>query len=129
MRRDLPCVHRRCSVGLSFQKEERESSAKIEKLQTSRSDVVEKKLGGIPESPEDFLLHGKLRTFREIWYEESNGVGYLHFDFHNGAIHTEQCKRLKEAYLYGSLAEFVGKRAVEKAASWKSPTAGLSHCA
>jgi hypothetical protein len=26
---------------------------------------------------------------------------------------------------YGSLAEFVGKRAVEKAAAWKSPKAGL----
>ena len=26
----------------------------------------------------------------------------------------------------GSLAEFVGKRAVEKAAPWKSPKAGLS---
>jgi hypothetical protein len=27
----------------------------------------------------------------------------------------------------GSLAEFVGKRAVEKVASWKSPKAGPSH--
>ena len=30
---------------------------------------------------------------------------------------------------YGSLAEFVGKRAVEKAAPWKSPQAELSPCA
>src|SRR5271157_3913402 len=29
----------------------------------------------------------------------------------------------------GSLAEFVGKRAVEKAAPWKSPRAGLSSSA
>ena len=29
----------------------------------------------------------------------------------------------------GSIAEFVGKRAVEKAATWKSPEAGLSHYA
>ena len=62
--------------------------------------LLKEKLGGIPESPEDFLRQGKLRTFREIWYEESNGVGYLHFDFHNGAMHATQCKRLKEAYLY-----------------------------
>jgi hypothetical protein len=27
---------------------------------------------------------------------------------------------------FGSVAEFVGKRAVEKAAAWKSPPAGLS---
>jgi hypothetical protein len=29
-------------------------------------------------------------------------------------------------YKKGSVAEFVGKRAVEKAAAWKSPPAGLS---
>ncbi|HXX56255.1 MAG TPA: hypothetical protein VEJ17_00515, partial [Candidatus Nitrosotalea sp.] len=29
----------------------------------------------------------------------------------------------------GCVALFVGKRAVEKAAAWKSPTAGLSHSA
>jgi hypothetical protein len=29
--------------------------------------------------------------------------------------------------LSGSVALFMGKRAVEKAAAWKSPTAGLSH--
>jgi putative two-component system hydrogenase maturation factor HypX/HoxX len=27
-------------------------------------------------------------------------VGYLHFDFYNGAMSTEQCRRLREAYLY-----------------------------
>ena len=62
--------------------------------------LLKEKLGGIPESPEDVFRQGKLRTFREIWYEESNRVGYLHFDFHNGAMHTKQCKRLREAYLY-----------------------------
>jgi putative two-component system hydrogenase maturation factor HypX/HoxX len=62
--------------------------------------LLKEKLSCIPESPRDFLSQEKLRTFREIWYEELNGVGYLHFDFHNGAMHTEQCKRLKEAYLY-----------------------------
>jgi hypothetical protein len=29
----------------------------------------------------------------------------------------------------GSIAEFVGKRAMEKAAAWKSPKSGLSHYA
>ena len=38
-------------------------------------------------------------TFREIAYEEHAGVGYLHFDFYNGAMSTEQCRRLHEAYL------------------------------
>jgi putative two-component system hydrogenase maturation factor HypX/HoxX len=39
-------------------------------------------------------------TFREIVYEERAGVGYLHFDFYNGAMSTEQCRRLREAYRY-----------------------------
>lgn len=39
------------------------------------------------------------KTFREIWYEEANGVGYLHFDFYNGAMSTEQCNRLKEIFI------------------------------
>jgi hypothetical protein len=29
----------------------------------------------------------------------------------------------------GSIAEFVGRRAMEKGTTWKSPRAGLSHCA
>jgi putative two-component system hydrogenase maturation factor HypX/HoxX len=39
-------------------------------------------------------------TFREIAYEERRGVGYLHFDFYNGAMSTEQCERLLDAYRY-----------------------------
>jgi putative two-component system protein, hydrogenase maturation factor HypX/HoxX len=39
------------------------------------------------------------QTFREIAYEEDAGVGYLHFDFYNGAMSTEQCRRLHEAFL------------------------------
>ncbi len=38
-------------------------------------------------------------TFREIWYEEKNAVGYLHFDFHNGAMSTGQCLRLRDAVI------------------------------
>ena len=61
--------------------------------------LLKERLGGIPESPEDLLRQSRLSTFREIWYEESKGVGYLHFDFHNGAMHTRQCERLKAAFL------------------------------
>jgi putative two-component system hydrogenase maturation factor HypX/HoxX len=37
-------------------------------------------------------------TYREIRYEERAGVGALHFDFYNGAMSTQQCTRLREAY-------------------------------
>ena len=34
----------------------------------------------------------------EIRYEERGAVGYLHFDFYNGALSTAQCERLRAAY-------------------------------
>jgi putative two-component system hydrogenase maturation factor HypX/HoxX len=39
-------------------------------------------------------------TYSEITYVERAAVGYLHFDFYNGAMSTEQCDRLREAYAY-----------------------------
>lgn len=53
----------------------------------------------VPESPLPLEVPPTRRTYKEIWYEEKNGVGYLHFDFYNGALSTEQCERLREAYL------------------------------
>jgi putative two-component system hydrogenase maturation factor HypX/HoxX len=41
-------------------------------------------------------------TWREIRYEERDAVGYLHFDFYNGAMSTDQCRRLREAYRYAT---------------------------
>jgi putative two-component system hydrogenase maturation factor HypX/HoxX len=38
-------------------------------------------------------------TYREISYEERGSVGYLRFDFYNGAMSTRQCKRLRDAYV------------------------------
>jgi putative two-component system hydrogenase maturation factor HypX/HoxX len=35
-----------------------------------------------------------------MWYEERQAVGYLHFAFYNGAMSTEQCQRLREAFLH-----------------------------
>jgi putative two-component system hydrogenase maturation factor HypX/HoxX len=34
----------------------------------------------------------------ELRYEEHGAVGYLHFDFYNGALSTAQCERLRAAY-------------------------------
>jgi putative two-component system hydrogenase maturation factor HypX/HoxX len=38
------------------------------------------------------------RTYRDIRYEERGEVGYLYFDFYNGAMSTEHCDRLRDAY-------------------------------
>ena len=40
------------------------------------------------------------QTYREIVYRERRGVGYLHFDFYNGAMSTDQCQRLLAAYRF-----------------------------
>ena len=62
--------------------------------------VLDEKINDIAESPinifEDDL---SIKTFREIWYEEKNNVGYLNFDFYNGATGTDQCNRLREAFI------------------------------
>ena len=52
----------------------------------------------IPVAVHAPIPHGQ--TYREIFYEEENGVGYLHFDFYNGAMSTDQCRRLRDAYSY-----------------------------
>jgi putative two-component system protein, hydrogenase maturation factor HypX/HoxX len=63
----------------------------------------------VPEVPAP--VHAPLpsgHTFREIAYEEHEGVGYLQFDFYNGAMSTEQCRRLKDAYVYARGRREVG---------------------
>ena len=51
----------------------------------------------VPEIPA-FVHTDTGPTFREIRYEEHAGVGYLHFDFYNGAMSVDQCERLRWAY-------------------------------
>lgn len=59
--------------------------------------VLGNRLAGVPESPlaPDALVHTP--TWREIRYEETGDVGWLHFPFHNGAMGTAQCQRLAAA--------------------------------
>jgi putative two-component system hydrogenase maturation factor HypX/HoxX len=40
----------------------------------------------------------ELPGYHDIWYDERHGVGYLHFPFVNGAMSTERCRRLAEAF-------------------------------
>lgn len=55
--------------------------------------VLGAELAVLPEVPLD-----SDGGYREIRYEERNGVGYLHFHFYNGAMGTAQCERLLHAY-------------------------------
>ena len=56
---------------------------------------------GIPEI--DVSFDAKVaadHTYREIAYAEHAGVGYLQFEFYNGAMSTDQCLRLRDAYAH-----------------------------
>jgi putative two-component system hydrogenase maturation factor HypX/HoxX len=55
--------------------------------------VLGDRLSAVPEAP----AHDGA-TWRDIDYEETDGVGMLHFAFYNGAMSTRQCERLRDAY-------------------------------
>ncbi len=62
--------------------------------------VLGDKLKSIPEDPLPLLVSGNRKTFKEIWYEEKNHVGYLYFEYYNGAMSIDQCQRLTNAFFY-----------------------------
>ena len=60
------------------------------------------RLDDIPERPIEGGTEEAPNTFREISYREMNGVGWLSFEFLNGAMSVDQCRRLLEAYRYAA---------------------------
>jgi putative two-component system hydrogenase maturation factor HypX/HoxX len=67
------------------------------------AQVLDKYLKDVPELP--FTNNDSGPTFKEIWYEENNRVGYLYFEFYNGAMSTDQCLRLKEAFIEAKMRD------------------------
>lgn len=59
----------------------------------------------VPEIPSDPFSTESGNTYRDIWFERKNDVGYLHFAFYNGAMDTAQCERLREAYLQATRSD------------------------
>jgi putative two-component system hydrogenase maturation factor HypX/HoxX len=56
----------------------------------------------IPEVPLAGWQPADHATWQDIRYEEAGGVGFLHFEFYNGAMGTRQCQRLREAFAWAS---------------------------
>ena len=54
--------------------------------------------GALPEAMLDGWWAQQHDTWQDIRYEEAQHVGFLHFDFTNGAMGTQQCARLLAAY-------------------------------
>jgi len=59
--------------------------------------VLKERLKGIKERRIPLYVSPDLETFREITFYRRGEVGYLGFDFYNGAMSSEQCIRLKYA--------------------------------
>jgi putative two-component system protein, hydrogenase maturation factor HypX/HoxX len=62
--------------------------------------VLGETLQNVPEIDVDLMPSPGRRTLREIWYAERNSVGYLYFNFYGGAMSTDQCRRLLDAYRF-----------------------------
>ncbi len=63
------------------------------------TQVLGERLVQVPDAPLAVDQPYAGLTYREVWYEERQAVGYLHFAFYNGAMSTDQCWRLREAFL------------------------------
>lgn len=57
---------------------------------------------GLPELPLADCWKAPAPTWQDIAYEEAGGVGFLSFDFYNGAMSTGQCRRLTEAFRWAT---------------------------
>ncbi len=64
----------------------------------ARTEAVGIKLPVVSVFPEAAALAELAEPVQDILYEESAAVGYLHFDFYNGAMSTAACQRLLAAY-------------------------------
>jgi putative two-component system hydrogenase maturation factor HypX/HoxX len=60
---------------------------------------------GVPESALPALPMRDAATWQDIAYEEEGGVGFLHFDFYNGAMSTADCLRLRDAFVAATQRE------------------------
>jgi putative two-component system hydrogenase maturation factor HypX/HoxX len=89
------------AVWISHLKSRDEGEQKYFKLPATRALELAGREIDAPEVP--VAVHAPIapdQTFREISYEEHDGVGYLSFEFYNGAMSTDQARRLREAYNY-----------------------------
>ena len=56
--------------------------------------------GSVPEAPLESWWRAASATWQDIAYEESGAVGFLYFEFYNGAMSTAHCERLRAALVW-----------------------------
>ncbi len=62
--------------------------------------VLKEKIAGVKEQRLPLIFDKSYDTFYEISVERRDDVSYLCFNFHNGAMSSQQCIRLKYAFEY-----------------------------
>jgi putative two-component system hydrogenase maturation factor HypX/HoxX len=77
---------------------ERAGGAPGEHFKLPATDVLAERLREVPDLPLPPDATPAGQTFRDIWYEERNDVGYVNFRFYNGAMGTDHCRRLAAAW-------------------------------
>ncbi|MCV6607285.1 MAG: formyltransferase family protein, partial [Campylobacterales bacterium] len=60
--------------------------------------VLKEKIQGVKEIRNPLILDLEKETFHEIRSQSIGEIGYLYFNFHNGAMTSDQCIRLKYAF-------------------------------
>ncbi len=69
----------------------------IRQIKLPSTYVLKERLKGIKERRIPLYVSPTLKTFKEITFYKKQNVGFLEFDFYNGAMSSEQCIRLKYA--------------------------------
>lgn len=62
------------------------------------TQVLGERIRDLPAAPARIDAFGVADTREGLCYLERGAVGYLYFDFYNGAMGTAQCERLRDAY-------------------------------
>ena len=72
----------------------------VGKFKLPATYVLKDKIKGVKEDRLPLIFDMSYKTFYEIGSTRDGDVAYLCFNFHNGAMHSEQCIRLKYAFDY-----------------------------
>jgi len=81
------------AVWISHLKQEGDEAA----IKLPAARILGERIAGVPEWPVALDAPREAGGFRELAYVEQGPVGFLSFDFHNGAMSTAQCRRLAAA--------------------------------
>jgi putative two-component system hydrogenase maturation factor HypX/HoxX len=91
-------VRRGAAPGL----EHRPASADFSAFKLPATLAFAQECAAVPEVPLDGWRAADHATWQDIRYEEAGEVGFLHFDFYNGAMGTRQCERLTAAFCWAA---------------------------